>query len=158
MAINLADKDYLIKRLESKTTKLPNGCWLWAGNKTRDGHGIISIFNVKYPVSRLIAILILGLNEKDLTLQANHKDECFNPNCWNPDHIYVGTHQQNMEDKARLGNSRNKYNTIYKNTCANGHPQNEDNTYMDNRGHRKCRLCARERYRKADIKRGRIEG
>ena len=35
--------------------------------------------------------------------QANHL--CNNPACINPDHLYVGSHQDNMNDKVRAGRS-----------------------------------------------------
>jgi|SoiMethySBSTD1v2_1073268.scaffolds.fasta_scaffold996584_1 hypothetical protein len=31
--------------------------------------------------------------------------------------------------------------------CPHGHPYDQDNTYVDPRGHRRCRECYRKRHR-----------
>ena len=47
---------------------------------------------------RLSAHLFLGL-DLNSELQALHRKECYSRSCWNPEHLYVGTMQQNMADK-----------------------------------------------------------
>lgn len=67
---------------------------------------------------------------------------CDVPLCYNPLHLYEGTHLQNMADvRARKrGRNANKAKTH----CRNGHEFDEKNTHHY-KGHRRCRACDRER-------------
>jgi len=74
-------------------------CWLWQGEKTREGYGKITFDGKKRLVHRLSAMLF---HNYDLSsyysakLQINHT--CKHRNCFNPLHLKVGTHTDNMED------------------------------------------------------------
>src|SRR5919106_4630554 len=86
-----------------RTVDETTGCWLWTGCRTPIGHGQVRIKGANYVVTRLSAMLYLGLDitnrfrgsRKDCS-QVNHK--CANPSCFNPAHLYIGTQRQNLQD------------------------------------------------------------
>lgn len=77
----------------SKENHIKN-CWMWEGKKDKDGYGII-YSKKKMRAHRLSIELYNKLIPDDLL--ACHK--CNNPSCVNPDHLYIGTHQDNNNDK-----------------------------------------------------------
>lgn len=68
---------------------------------------------------------------------------CDNPVCVNPDHIFIGTHADNMADmKAK---NRQAYAGLT--TCLRGHERSEENVYMSPNGYPTCRQCRRMKER-----------
>jgi hypothetical protein len=97
------NKCSLYKKLMSKA-KLVENHFLWFGATTGGDHGVITIRPNKYLIGRLSLFLVnkLKLNDK---LQALHKEAiCTYKNCWNPEHLYVGTQSDNMRDAIITGN------------------------------------------------------
>lgn len=86
----------------------PNACWVWRGDKTKDGYGrmstaagLVSRFGQR-AVHRTAWILTYGSIPDGM--QVLHK--CDNPPCFNPYHLYLGTGKDNMMDKCRKGRHR----------------------------------------------------
>ena len=81
-----------------------------------------------------------------LILQSVIKLICPNKNCWNPEHIYIGTYYENSQDISTLRNGRGRYSGVTH--CVNGHEFTEENTYIRPNGNRSCRICLKDRDKK----------
>jgi hypothetical protein len=85
-------------------------CWPWLGYKNKEGYGRVMIKEWSYYAHRVIFNLA---NPGIINLKApKSSDEtgfllhsCDNPCCCNPKHLRVGTHADNMADKAAKGRS-----------------------------------------------------
>ena len=73
-------------------------CWNWQGHKDRDGYGQWCWHGQVWLVHRFSAMLHIG-DPKGMFV--NH--HCDNPSCVNPLHLYLGTPQDNMDDKVQRG-------------------------------------------------------
>ena len=93
----------LEERFFSKINKIENGCWEWMTGKTKDGYGIFSFDNKDFRAHRLSYELHFGNINKGLCVCHS----CDNPSCVNPEHLFLGTHKQNMEDKVNKGRTYN---------------------------------------------------
>jgi hypothetical protein len=82
----------------------PNtGCWLWTGYINPLGYGFIGVdYRVKlahrYGYEQLVGPIPKGI-------YVCHR--CDNPTCCNPAHMFLGTQQDNMDDKVSKNRQRN---------------------------------------------------
>lgn len=80
-----------------------NGCWNYSGCKQKyNGYGVVMIGGRKgkrFYTHRLYWEKYNGPIPDDLHVL--HK--CDNPACINPDHLFLGTHKENMEDMIAKG-------------------------------------------------------
>lgn len=86
-------------RLEDRGHRTP--CWIWVGGKG-DEYGVMRFEGRAQNVSRLAWRAFVG--EIPEGLEACHK--CDVPTCYRIDHLFLGTHYENMRDaaeKERMG-------------------------------------------------------
>lgn len=70
--------------------------------------------------------------------------------CVNPLHVTPGTQAENIADMIQMGRfnppSGSEHFHGKKTHCPQGHPYDEENTYVTSRGYRDCRTCQKEHY------------
>lgn len=121
-------------------TANPNKCWEWAGGLSPNGYGVIgsSSSGDRYSAHRLAYKLTHGDIPDGLFVL--HK--CDNRKCCNPNHLWAGTHLENVSDMMAKHRHRSDYITH----CPKGHAYDTDNTLLF-KGARFCRACKKERDR-----------
>lgn len=113
-----------------------NECWNYTGFRHANGYGIFS-YRGRYSAAAHRVAVELFVGPFDPALHVCHR--CDNPPCINPDHLFLGTHEDNMRDMARKGRAAAVNRGITE--CRRGHPFDEANTIWRPDGRRKCRTC-----------------
>lgn len=98
-------------RILSSISKDKNGCWIWGGSINKaNGYGYMSMDGVNMSAHRASYSAFVG--EIPAEMFVLHK--CDVRACCNPDHLFIGTHMDNMNDmrkKRRYPLGDNHYNT-----------------------------------------------
>lgn len=107
--------------------KGPNDCWPWLGlSKHKYGYGLFSLFNLKTGkfngvCSHRVAWMLYRGDIPD-GLEVRHK--CDNPECCNPNHLELGTHQVDRNGTHKR-------------------PPLERTKHLQQNGNKRCRACRR---------------
>lgn len=145
MAVAPLTPDQAAARVLSRTRITETDCWLFEGAKNDRGYGQIRFAgSVKY-THRLIYELVNGNVEAGLFVCHT----CDMPACVNPQHLFAGTHLDNMDDMMRKG--RRTY--PLRSHCKQGHEMDDSNSGWTRSKYRKsgyqryCIACLDRRKR-----------
>lgn len=129
----------IISRFVRKVEICESGCWEWRGSKGPKGYGYFQIGSASYRAHRVAYELETGNCPGSLLVCHS----CDNPSCVNPRHLWLGTTQDNIDDKMAKGRWSNGASPLADGavrTCkACGHKRTDD--YVDRHGVRRCRPC-----------------
>lgn len=92
----------LPKRILDKCTSVNSGCIIWNGYKNKGGYGISSYMGKVMSTHRISWTAHFGKIPEGLLVC--HK--CDVRNCINPDHLFLGTHKDNMDDCVSKGRDK----------------------------------------------------
>lgn len=74
-------------------------CWIWTGGKSKKGYGQFTVKGKNLRAHRYAYEVLVGPVPNGLCVL--HK--CDTPSCVNPKHLFVGTTQENQQDKFVKG-------------------------------------------------------
>jgi len=87
------------ERLLAKSEPEPmSGCWLWTGARA-NGYGALRVNMAMMKAHRGAWVVWRGAIPEDRCVL--HR--CDTPACINPDHLFLGTHDDNAKDRNRKG-------------------------------------------------------
>jgi hypothetical protein len=143
----MLDKNKILLRLKDNTKIIIDGCWLWKGGADGYGYGVIQIENKNYRVHRLSAWIHYDLDLNDSKQVTRHKHNiCKNKHCWNPNHITIGTQEDNLRDQIVNGTHRSLRFKERTNCSVCNRPYLPDNLITAGKG-RECKFCRNRRSR-----------
>jgi HNH endonuclease len=124
-------------------------CIEWTGTRDRKGYGLDRI-TIAPGAHYTIRVHRIAYETAHGPIPAGMHvcHHCDNPPCINPDHLFVGTALDNVQDMDAKGRRRNPKSELTE--CKRGHPFTPENTAVrvwDNgtRIRRVCLTCDRER-------------
>ena len=101
-------KTWVPERFERYWTPEPfSGCWLWTGALSKYGYGRCHIYKHRTHAHRLSWTIYRGKIEDDICVL--HR--CDTRSCVNPNHLFLGTKDDNNKDRAKKGRNRDQRGT-----------------------------------------------
>ena len=112
-------------------------CWNWTAYKNKNGYGKFMLEAGTKSVRAARFAYISTHGQFDPALSVCHR--CDNPPCVNPRHLFLGSHQDNMDDMTAKGR-RIIWNTALTH-CKRGHEFVSAGFYTTKAGTRQCKAC-----------------
>lgn len=92
------------ERIKRLSVPAPNGCWQWVG-VTRNGYGRMTVGSRGDGTRRAQvahrAAYEAFVGPTPASLEVCHR--CDNPGCVNPEHLFLGSRQDNVDDRVKKG-------------------------------------------------------
>lgn len=85
-------------------TEKSDGCWIWKGFKDPNGYGRLNVNGIPMLASRLSYQVHYGSIPEGKYVC--HK--CDTPSCVNPEHLFLGTQQDNVDDMISKGRDKKR--------------------------------------------------
>jgi len=82
-----------------KFIKAPDGCWNWKGKQNENGYGVMTVEGKETRAHRAMYFSINPAADQSKVVM----HVCDNPRCVNPEHLTLGTQQENMRDMHTKG-------------------------------------------------------
>ena len=80
-----------------------DSCWLWTAAKVRHGYGLFHWPQGDRQAQGTAHRYSWRLHRGEIPAEMFVLHRCDNPSCVNPDHLFLGTHRENMKDKMAKG-------------------------------------------------------
>lgn len=95
-----------MKEFLKKVYPEPNtGCWLWGGAYNSNGYG--TVYPMSHKSFNLAHRYSYFIYKGGYNLKLNVLHSCDNPACVNPDHLFLGTQNDNVLDRHKKGRTAN---------------------------------------------------
>ena len=117
-------------------------CWPWTASLDSRGYGHIWWEGKLRTASRVSWMI----NKGPVPPGRHVLHRCDNLICVNPNHLFVGSHEDNMADMAQKGRRRGGVYETERTHCPRGHEYSPTNTWVNKRGKRACKACNREKH------------
>jgi hypothetical protein len=100
LSLTDAERAYVREMINRHTMIIPwSGCWLWERSVAGKGYGVMRVRGTQVYAHRMSALVLAGLQTAGMVVM--HR--CDVPACCNPDHLSVGTCQENHNDMWSKG-------------------------------------------------------
>lgn len=151
-------KPWTLDRIKSKAVIEESGCWV-KRRMVSNRYSSFALFGKCQLAHRVSWQVVNGPIPDGFCVC--HR--CNNKRCFNPEHLYLGTHAENMRDAGKDGlmscprepRSVTLVNAM-KTHCIHGHEFSLENTRFTLDNKRRCRPCSREHSQRARDRQKRI--
>lgn len=113
------------------------GCWLWSGAHLKSGYGLFGLYIGRNELAHRASWMLSGGSIPD-GMYVCHR--CDTPACVNPDHLFLGTGKDNMQDALAKGRCFIQPKAAL---CKRGHAMVDgvNVRFMRCNGARRCLTC-----------------